>query len=370
MLKGIIHFEGEGTTPSCVEGPVEVNGDDVRFHGCSHSLLGENSVNVSGGLARFENGGRLCGLTIVAGSVNISNISGCIDGIWRHLAVGPGPVDLNIAADMHYNSIDIAGMKGQLGGSWSTEVETSIFNSTVKFNDLKVTTASAFEPLSLNKVKGSGKLQYLGIDHNYAPITDCAFEDMVYSGTVQRGSASIFNTTWTGGSYYFQSFGRMAATGLSVQYSSLHNVSVTGYVQAASYITSSTLSGKVGLKMDYHAQLQITKSHVVFLPASSTTWPTSEAGSIDVRSSTLSFPGSSGALVGASQLDVTNSTIHVTNVRDSSPIQVGGDIHMSNVNIDVTNCSTSWVSQPFIKTGQNLFDQLRPLALIHKPLFV
>merc|ERR1712224_379406 len=108
------------------------------------------------------------------------------------------------------------------------------------------------------------------------------------------------------------------------------------------------------------------------LPGSSTTWPTSRylpRSSIDVRSSTLSFPGSSGALVGASQLNVANSTIHVTNVRDSSPIQVGGDIHMSNVNIDVTNCSTSWVSQSSVKTGQNF---LKPglQAQTHNPLFV
>merc|ERR1711998_401434 len=154
----------------------EVNGDDVRFHGCSHSLLPENSVKVSGGLVRFENSGRLCGLTIVAGGVDISNDkhqeqTGCTGTMHGStLAVGPGPVNLNIDADLFYRRILIDGMKGRLGGTWATEINVNISNSIVEFDNLSVGTSLSWESLFLNRVTGSGNVKYTGSDDNIAPI--------------------------------------------------------------------------------------------------------------------------------------------------------------------------------------------------------
>lgn len=253
-----------------------------------------------------------------------------------------------------------------------TEINVTISNSIVEFDTLIVTTAFSWEPLFLDRVVGSGIIEYTGSDHNIAPIYNCVFKDMVYSGYVNRGYAMIENTTWTGGSYKFVSSVRSDAENpaLTVDSSSLHNVSVSGYIPRAAAIISSNVSGKVGLTMDYAAPLRIMKSQVVFLPASSTAWGPSRAGSINVSSSSLSFPGSSGSLVGASQLDVTSSTIHVMNIRNASPIQIAGDIHMSDVNIDVTNCSASWVSHSFVKTGHTFLEKPGLQSLMHNPLFV
>jgi hypothetical protein len=355
LLMGTIHFEGEGATSSCVAGSVEVNGDDVRFHGCDNSVHhacfeAGNCVNVSGGRARFEHGGNLCGLTIVAGSVNITNISGC-DWWSSYLTVGPGPVNLNMADVKHYHAVSIDGMKGRLGGTMNTEQAVIIKNSVVEFDTFRPEIAYSSAPFSLDNVIGSGKVEYFARDHNYAPISNCRFNDMVYSANLQRGGGQISNTTWRGGSFNITWGGPLGGMGLGIADSNFQNVSVGGAFPGPTEITSSYVSGQIGLHTEAWSNpgtLTITKSYVVFLPAQSS----SVAGPIRISSSILSFPGSAGALVGASHLNVTMSTIQVANVMNGSPIQIGGDIHMSDANIDVTNCSASWVSQSFATTKQ------------------
>jgi len=351
LLMGIIHFEGEGATASCVEGSIEVKGDDIRFHRCDMpaDIHGWTVVNVSGGKARFEHGGSLCRLTVVAGSVEITNVTGCEYG---SLLVGPGPVNLNMADVTHYGQVRIDGMKGRLSGTTQTTEGLVIKNSVVEFDTFRPSVIyGAGTSLYLDNVIGSGSLDHSAFDHDSVYINNCQFKGMVYSSFTQRGGVGISNTTWREGSFNIGWGGPLGGLGLSIDTCDFENVSLSGRFPGPTEITSSNVSGKIGLHMedDYnHYALTITKSRVVFLPDGSSSVP----GPISISSSTVFFPESSAALVGASQLKVNRSTIQVTDVKNGSAIQIRGDIHMYNANIDVTNCSVPWVSQSFTKMNQ------------------
>merc|ERR1712091_390966 len=109
------------------------------------------------------------------------------------------------------------------------------------------------------------------------------------------------------------------------------------------------MSGKIALQMTGSpCGLTIADSYVTFSSGGSSSVP----GPIQISSSILSFPGSSGALVGTSSLVVNKSTIQVTGPLPNGPsVQIGGDIHMSNAHLDVVNCSasSSWLSQSSAK---------------------
>jgi len=344
---------------------VEVNGDDVRFNGCDIGIwesplpspgpVRQNAVNVSGGMARFEYGKQVCGLVIFAGSVNITNISGC-EGYYSlgALQVGPGPVNLNMANVKHYGEVYIDGMQGRLGGNLQTDGPSAIKNSVVKFDALDAWGDGA--SFSLDNVTGSGSVKFFTSTHSFSDITNCQFTDMEYTVQLQRGPSTISGTTWKGGSYSTDS----ASGTFYVENSDLQDVSVSADLYDAgecwaghepgAEITSSNVSGKIELKVSRysHCGLKISNSHVAFSPGGSSSVP----GPIQISSSTLSFPGSSGALVGASSFVVNTSTIKVTGPLPSgSPVQIGGDIHMSHAHLDVVNCSASWVSQPFGKVN-------------------
>jgi len=358
LLKGAIHFEGGGAPSSCVAGAVEVNGDDVRFHGCDIGIWADpfpgprqrvNAVNVSGGRARFEYGKQVCGLTIVAGSVDVTNISGCeaVEGLGR-LLVGPGPVNLNMTNVKHYGEVDIDGMKGRLGGTLQTDGPFSIKNSLVQFDAFGPQVNNLGASFYLDNVTGSGSVEYFAASHSSSGITNCQFNDMMYSVSMQRGPSSISGTTWKAGSYSTRS----SSGGFTVGNSDLQNVSVSAQLYCDSWsgaeITSSYMSGKIGLQMatGSHCGLTIANSYVTFSSGGSSSVP----GPIQISSSILSFPGSSGALVGTSSLVVNKSTIQVTGPLPNGPsIQIGGDIHMSNAHLDVVNCSASWLSQSSAK---------------------
>jgi len=376
LLMGIIHFVGEGATSSCVEGSVEVKGDDMRFHGCDISgYIGwiwwppknrlqrawvVSDVTVSGGKARFEHGGRLCGLTVLAGSVDITNVTGCDEFRPSYLSVGcdesgtspgPGPVSLNMADVGSYEIVSICGVKGRLGGTIQTSSGLGIKNSVVEFDSFRPTTRPYESPsLSLEKVIGSGSFDFsTSVTSSSVSISNCQFNDLAFSSFQVRGGVSISNTTWRGGSFNAVVVDDNGA-GLTIDTSDFQNVSLSGRFPGQTEITSSNVTGKIGLHMrdtwgPFVCGLTITKSHVVFLPASSSSVP----GPIRISSSTVSFPQSSGALRGSSHLEVNRSTIQVTNVRNGSAIQIGGDIHMYDSNIDVTNCTVPWVSQSVAK---------------------
>jgi hypothetical protein len=99
-------------------------------------------VTVSGGKARFEHGGSLCALTVVAGSVDITNVTGCDD--YGYLRVGPGPVHLNMADVGRYSAVYIDGMKGRLGGKIETQSGLVIKNSVVEFDTFEPRAKYAF----------------------------------------------------------------------------------------------------------------------------------------------------------------------------------------------------------------------------------
>lgn len=354
LLMGIIHFEGGGATSSCVEGSVEVKGDDVRFRGCDIRGVGDpwfSNVTVSGGRARFEHGGRLCALTVVAGSVDITNVTGCPGGR-GHLRVGPGPVHLDMADVGIYQGVYIDGMRGRLGGIVETFEGLEIKNSVVEFDTFETQIAYDSWGLSLDNVTGSGSFHVDG-PHDSAAITNCQFNGMVYSQTMGRGGLEVFNTTWRGGSI---NIGYPASNGyFDIGFSDFQNVSLSGQISGRFDITSSNVTGKIGL-LSYilyddipcaDCVLTITKSRVVFLPASSS----SMGDPIRITSSTVSFQESSGALLGSSHLEVNRSSIQVTNVRNGAAIQIRGDTHMYDSNIDVTNCSGPWVSQSYAKAN-------------------
>jgi len=362
LLKGVIHFNGGGAASSCVAGRVEVNGDDVRFHGCDIGWM--NSIKVLGGRAQFEYGKQVCGLTIVAGSVNITNISGC-EG-YTPFRVGPGPVNLNMANVKHYGSVEIDGMTGRLGGSLQTNDFVSIRNSVVNFDTFRPEVSNPGAGFNLDNVTGSGSI-ISSVYHASSAIKNCNFHDMVYSVSMVRGWPYMSGTTWKRGSYVLSRYG---GGELSVDTSDLQNVSVLVdqsqcWFHAGAAITSSNISGKIGLTIGLTSSYQrgdlpgqkrkcgltIENSHVTFSPGVSA----SVGGPIRVSSSTLLFPGSSGALVGASNLVVNMSVIQVTGpLPHGSSVQIGGDIHMSNARLDVVNCSASWVSQSSTKQKQIL----------------
>jgi len=359
LLMGIIHFEGGGATSSCVAGSVEVKGDDVRFHGCDIRGVGYlcalSNVTVSGGKARFEHGGSLCGLTVVAGSVDITNVTGCDcgrPGDRGYLRVGPGPVHLNMADVGFYQGVYIDGMRGRLGGLVTTQEGLVIKNSVVEFDTFATFTSYDTYGVELDNVIGSGSF-HVGGGHESAAITNCQFNGMVYRSYVGRGGLGVSNTTWRGGSL---NIGYPASNGyFSIGTSDFQNVSLSGQISGPFEITSSNVTGKIGL-LSYilyddipckDCVLTITKSRVVFLPASSS----SMGDPIRITSSTVSFQESSGALLGSSHLEVNRSTIQVTNVRNGAAIQIRGDTHMHDSNIDVTNCSGPWVSQSYAKAN-------------------
>jgi len=375
LLKGAIHFEGGGAPSSCVSGHVEVNGDDVRFHGCDIGVTWSkdqyNSVIVSGGRAQFEYGKQVCGLTIVAGSVNITNISGCdAEGIISPLKVGPGPVDLNMANVEHYGWVDIDGMKGRLGGTLRTDFWFTIANSVVNF-DMFYAHVNSFQEgyfFGLDNVTGTGSLEYQAGSNagNSAPITNCQFNDMAYTASMVDGQASIVGTTWKSGSFHASVAWDDRDLPFLVESSDLQNVSVSVTMgkdrvlgSPAAKIISSNISGKISLQIPgqnpwLHRPLPpndfgltIANSHVAFSPGGSS----SVDGPIEISSSTLSFLGSTGALVGKTSLAVNMSTIQVTGpLPDGPSLQISGDIHMSNVRLDVVNCSGPWLSQPFAQS--------------------
>lgn len=371
MLMGIIHFEGEGATSSCIEGSVEVKGDDMRFHGCDIPYKGShgwNQVKVSGGKARFEHGGSLCGLTVVGGSINITNVTGC----WGSLQVGPGTVNLNVDIDVRryggeiqqYGGVNIDGMKGRLGGTIRLADSFRVVNSVVEFDTFTpIGEYNTF--LSMDNVTGSGTVEYQAYGHQGVYISNCKFNGMAFSASMARGFGSISNTKWRGGMLFIGWSAPLSFSGLRIENSDFLNVFVSGRFPGYTDITSSNVSGKIALEMQDvsspwpETALTITKSRVVFLPGEDQSGSSSVPGPIRISSSTVSFPGSSRALLGASHLTVNRSTILVTNVRHASPIvflpgddPTCGDMHIYDANIDVTNCSVPWVSQSFAKIGQ------------------
>merc|ERR1711935_890635 len=110
----------------------------------------------------------------------------------------------------------------------NTEEAVIIKNSVVEFDTFRPEIAYSSAPFSLDNVIGSGKVEYFARDHNYAPISNCRFNDMVYSANLQRGGGQISNTTWRGGSFNITWGGPLGGMGLGIADSNFQNVSVGG----------------------------------------------------------------------------------------------------------------------------------------------